>query len=111
MADVILQVIVPDAYVSKTVEAFTTIADTHMLLTVRGSQDMPDGSDFNGHWDFRIDPQQPGETTKQFGQRVLRELGKAVINLVDKAQDQTRYRDEVAAVVPPASDVLADILI
>jgi hypothetical protein len=111
MADVILQVTVPDAHVARTVEVFTAIADKHMRLEVRGSQDMPDGSDFNGEWDFRIDAQQVGETTKQFCQRVLRELGKAVINLVDKTQDRNRYQTEITAVVPPASDVPDNVLI
>lgn len=111
MADVILQITVPDAQVLRAVAAFAAISNTHMRIESRGSLDMPDGSDFHGEWDFRILPQQTGETTKQFGQRVLRELGKAVINLVDKAEDETRYKTEVAAVVPPASDVPDNILI
>lgn len=110
MADVVLNITIPDAMTVRALAAFTKIAGTHMTIESRGSQDMPDGSDFNGHWDFRIEPQQPGETAKQFGQRVLREFGKAVINMVNKAEDETRYRTAVAMVVPPASDVPENVL-
>ncbi len=80
-----------------------------MTIEARGSSPDP-ANDFNARWDFRIAPQQPGETAKQFGQRVLRELGKAVIKMVNKAEDETRYRTQVAAVVPPASDVPDNVL-
>ena len=51
------------------------------------------------------------ETNKEFGERVLRELGKAVVNMVDKAEDMNRYKTEVAAIEPPVSDVPSDVLI
>ena len=110
MADVILTIAVPDAMVTRTLNAFNAIADTHITIEARGSQDMPDGSDSNGHWDFRITPKAAEETHKQFGERVLRELGKAVINMVDKAEDDVRYKTEVAAIALPASDVPDNIL-
>ena len=103
MADVILTITIPDAMVTRTLDAFNTITDTHMTIEARRD-------DFDGRWDFHILPKDTGETNKQFGQRVLRELGKAVINMVDKAEDETRYRTEVAAVVPPVSDVPEDVL-
>lgn len=108
MADVILTVTIPDAYVTKTLAAFNTIVGCHMTIEARGHGD-PE-IEFDGRWDFTILPKQTGENNKQFGERVIRELGKAVLKMVDKAEDETRYRTQVAAVVPPASDVPDNIL-
>jgi len=110
---VILEVPVPDAAVTQVMGAFTTIVDTHMTLSARGSRD-PEAADpefeFSGKWDFRIDPQEAGENDKQFGERVLRSLGLAVVKMVDLSEDTIRHADAVAAVDPPASDVSDDVL-
>ena len=109
MADVILNIIVPDMWIIRVLNAFNTITDTHMVIEARSHT--PDPADeFDGHWDFRIQDKQPIETNKQFGERVLRELGKAVVHMVDKAEDDVRYRAEVAAITPSISDVPDDIL-
>jgi len=108
MADVTLEITVPDAWVTRVLNAFNTIADTHMTIGARGSG-VPD-TEFDGRWDFRIAVKDPAENNKQFGQRVLRELGKAVVNMVDVAEDNVRYRTEVGAITPPASDVPEDVL-
>jgi len=109
MADVILNIKVPDAWAIKVLNAFNTITDIHISLEARGHASSPE-DDFDGRWDFRIENKQPTETNKQFGERVLRELGKAVVHMVDKAKDDIRYRNEVAAITPPSSDVPDDIL-
>jgi len=108
MADVQLTITIPDAYVTRAVNAFTTITDTHMTIEARGHGD-PE-NEFNGRWDFSIEPKGDTETMKEFGERVFRSLGLAIINMVDKAEDETRFRTEVQAIVPPASDVPEDIL-
>ena len=108
MPDVILEVTVPDAAVTKVLDAFTTIADCHMEISARGHGDPV--NEFDGRWDFSIDPQAEGENSKAFGERVLRSLGLAVVKMVDKAEDTIRYRDQIAAVVPPESDVPDNIL-
>jgi len=108
MADIPLTIIVPDAWATKVLNAFNKIADTHMTIEARGSGDP--ATEFDGRWDFRIAPKGAGENNLQFGQRVLRELGKAVVNMVDKAKDEKRYRTEIAAVVPPVSDVTDNVL-
>jgi len=109
MADVPLTIIVPDAWIIKVLDAFNKIAGTHMTIEARGSNPEP-SLDFDARWDFRIDAKGVSETNTEFGQRVLRELGKAVINMVDKAEDETRYRTEISAILPPVSDVPTDVL-
>ena len=108
MPDVILEVTVPDAWTVRVLNAFNTIADTHMTIEARGSGDP--ATEFDGRWDFRIAAKAGGENGKQFGERVLRELGKAVVNMVDVAEDNVRYRTEVSAITPPISDVPEDVL-
>ncbi len=102
--DVNLEVTIPEAKVTKVLDSFNTIADTHMEIISRGN-------DFDGHWDFIIEDKQPGENDKEFSERVLRKLGKAVIDMVDIAEDTDRYNAEIAALTPPESDVDPDILI
>ena len=109
MANVILNIVVPDIWVIRVLNAFNTITDTHMTIEARGHASNPE-DEFDGRWDFRIQDKQSIETNKQFGERILRELGKAVVHMVDKAEDDVRYRAEVAAIKPPVSDVLDDIL-
>lgn len=109
MADVILEVTVPDAWTTRVLNAFNKITDTHMVIEARGH--LPTLlNEFDGRWDFRIEDKQPTETNKQFGERVLRELGKAVVHVVDKAEDRIRYKAEIAAIASPSSDVPDDIL-
>ena len=109
MADIILNVTVPDAWITRVLNAFNKITDIHMVIEARDH--LPTLlNEFDGRWDFRIEDKQPTENNKQFGERVLRELGKAVVHMVDKAEDKIRYRTEVAAIIPPASDVPEDIL-
>jgi len=109
MADVILEITVPDAWTVKVLNSFTTITDIDIRIEARGFSSNPE-DEFNGSWDFRIDPKDVTETNQEFGERVLRELGKAIVNMVDKAEDEQRYRTEIAAIEPPASDVPSDIL-
>ena len=109
MADVILNITVPYAWVTRVLNAFNTVTDTHMMLEARGHAPNP-ANEFDGRWDFRIPDKLPTETNKEFGERILRELGKAVVHMVDKAEDDIRYRNEVAAITPPVSDVPDDIL-
>ena len=108
MADVNLQLIIPDAHTIKVLDAFNVIVDNHIKIDVQSSDIRH--NDFTGSWDFRIDPKSIEETNKEFGERVLRELGKAMVHLVDKAEDRIRYRNEIDAIDPPASDAPEDVI-
>jgi len=109
MANAILNITVPDAWVTRVLDAFNTITDTQ--LTIEAKDYTPNSeNEFDGHWDFKIEGKLSTENNKRFGERVLRELVKAVVHMVDKAEDDVRYRNEVAAITLPASDVPNDIL-
>lgn len=106
---IILNITVPDEWATKVLEAFEIITGTQMSIESRRFvSNLQD--EFDGRWDFVIQSKQPDETNKQFGERVLRELGKAIVCMVDKAEDDVRYRNEVNAIALPSSDVPEDIL-
>ena len=108
MPDITLEILVREAVQDKVVAAFTTLTGCHMELSARGHGD-PE-NEFDGRWDFTIPEQAVGENLVVFSERFVRSLGVAAINLVDKAEDTVRYRDEIAIVAPPVSDVADDIL-
>ena len=110
MADVELTLTVPSEHVSRILDAFTTTADTHMVLTSRGSSDMPDGSDFDSKWDLRIDSKDVAESNPEFAKRYVLELVKAVVKMTELAVDITRFNDDIAAVDPAAQSVPEDII-
>ena len=67
--------------------------------------------DYTARWNFSIDPKADGENNIEFGERFLKELGIASLRMVDLKEDTDRYKAEVDALTPPASDVPDDILI
>lgn len=105
MADIIVSITIPEGYAGKVLNAFNKVAGTHLGIE---SDNME--NNFHCRWDFQINPKAPSETNIQFGQRVFREFGKAIINMVDKAEDDIRYRNEIAAITAPHSDVPNNIL-
>jgi len=107
MADILLEVTIPDAHTTTVLAAFDAIAGNRMTIE---NSDPPVGS--HGHFEFSIDPKvDGGETDKQFGERVTRELIKSIIKMVDKSEDETRYRTDIAAVSPAAEDVDEGVVI
>lgn len=109
MADVILNVTVPDAWVTKVLDAFNNITDEQIIIYIYNPLSTPE-RDLNKKWKFTIQSKQSSENNKEFGERVLRELGKAVVNMVDIFEDKLRYEAEVDALSLPISDVPTDIL-
>jgi hypothetical protein len=109
MADVDLTVTIPDAWQAKVLDAFTQSAGAYLRLEIDKHDPNPE-NELRAEWQLTIAPKGETETLKQFGQRFLRELGKAVVNAIDKKEDEDRYRSEVSAITPPVSDVPTDIL-
>lgn len=103
MPDVTLQITIPEEYQTRVINAFTLMAGARLEL-------MADKSDIRAHYSFVIEPQGEGENLLAFGTRFVRELGKAVVDMVDLSQDEQRYRDAINAVPTPSSDVPNDIL-
>jgi hypothetical protein len=114
MADVILNVTIPDAHVASAVQYMALAGGARLRLEI--DKPAPDPSnDLRGEAVPRtggvLIEQQSAETNKQYGERILKTLGVMLFDAIDKFLDERdRYRPQVAAVVPPESDVPDDIL-
>ena len=106
MADVTVQLTIPEAAVPKVVDAFTKLSGARMSLD---ADKMVNDTMFNGRWDFTVS-EQGAETTKQFAIRFILELIKATVKLVDYAEDRDRYSAEVSAIPQPSQDVPDNII-
>lgn len=107
MPDITLEQVVREAQQPKVMSSFTKITGARIDMMAHKSTPT---AEFNANWSFEIDEQGAGENDKQFGERVLRELGIAIIKLVDYAEDQDRYRTEVSALTPAGQDVPDNII-
>jgi len=110
MADVDLTITIPDAWTTKVIDAFTQSsgADTRIRIEIDNIQiDPSDG--FHTSWMFTIAEKGGSETLVEFGERFLREIGKAIVDAIDIKEDEERYEDEIALIDPPSSDVSGDI--
>ena len=107
MADVTLAITIPDAHVTQVKNAFDKASGARIDINAHKSTE---STEFNANWNFTIDPQQSGETVKEFAVRFILEQIKAVVKMVDYAEDQARYRTEVSAITPATQYVSDDII-
>ena len=98
-AAVDMTITVPDAAVTPVLEAMEMLAGTHMTLEARGHGNPEE--EFDGRWDFTIAEKAAGETQKQFAERFTKELLRASVRLVRQAEEDARYRAEIAEIEPP----------
>jgi len=98
MADVQLTINIPDAYVTRAVEAFNGLSGKRININVNGE-------DFRGDWRFTIDPKDEAESLKEFGTRFIRELALATVRLWDYAEDQDRYSAEISGLTLPSQNI------
>ena len=107
MADVEITVVIPEAWVSDTVEAFTKVAGSH--IDIRAHKFIGD-VDFNGDWSFTIAPKGETEGAKAFGARFFKELGLAIVRLYKFSESRDARRDAVALIPPASQDVPDDAM-
>ena len=107
MPDITLENIVCEAQQPRVIDSFTKITGARIDMMAHKSTP---SAEFNANWSFEIAPQGESENAKQFGERVLRTLGIAVLRLVDYAEDQDRYRAAVATIPSADQDVPDNIL-
>ena len=107
MADVEITVVIPEAWVADTVEAFTAVAGARIDMMAHKSVG---DTEFNANWDFTIAPKGESEGAKAFGARFFKELGLAVVRLYQYAKDRDRYRTEVSGIESAHQDVPDDAI-
>ena len=107
MADVEITVVIPEAWVDDTVEAFTKVAGSRIDMHAHKSTE---ASEFNANWDFTIESKGETEGAKAFGARFFKELGLAVVRMYQYAKDRDRYRTEVSEITSAHQDVPDDAI-
>ena len=110
MPDVTLENVVREVHQQGLADAFNGLAGKRIEMMAHGDGGNPENPNFNGNWSFTIAPKGESENLKQFGERFLRELGIAALRLWDYAEDQDRYRGEVALITPASQDVPDDAI-
>jgi len=102
----------PDVQITLTISTDNTqrVLDSFNALAGKTIEINAHELEGGGHWSFRYDPKDVGETNQDYAKRVLKELVKATVRLVDMAEDYQRYSTEVAAITPPNQDVPEDII-
>ena len=107
MADVEITVVIPEAWVSDTVEAFQKVAGSHIDMQ---AHKFTEDTEFNGNWDFTIAPKGETEGAKAFGARFFKELGLAIVRLYKFSESRDARRDAVALIPPASQDVPDDAM-
>jgi len=107
MADVTVQLTIPEAAVPKVVDAFTKAAGARIDMSAHKSTET---KEFNANWNYSYAEQGDTETAKQFAVRVITEQIKALVRMVDYAEDQDRYRTAVSAIPKAEQDVPDNII-
>jgi len=102
-----LTITIPDAHTVRVLDAFTKAAGARIELMAHKSTPT---KEFNANWSFQYAEKDASENDKQFAIRAILELIKALVKMVDYAEDQDRYRTEVSAITPAAQDVPDNIV-
>ena len=110
MADVDLTITIPDAHTVRVLDAFSKAAGARIELMANKGVGSPENPSFNANWSFSYAEKDASENNKQFAVRTILELIKALVKMVDYAEDQDRYRTEVSAITPANQDVPEDII-
>jgi hypothetical protein len=100
MADIILNITVPDEHTQRVIDAVDNFADKKLYLR------SATGSEIS----FEYIEKQPEETVKQYGERWLRTLGIQLIRLNEYKEDESRYKDDISSLIAPSESVPEDIL-
>ena len=104
MADIILELTVPEAYTTRVLEALEWAAGKQLNIDIHGENT-------HGNWSYSYPVRQVGENARDFAARAIRQNILAMVRMADHAQDSERYRAEVSAITPPSQDVPDDIII
>jgi len=107
MADITLEITIPDAHTARVLDAFTKAAGARIDMSAHKSTET---KEFNANWNYSYAEQGDTETAKQFAVRVIIEQIKALVRMVDYAEDQDRYRTAVSAITPATQDVPDNII-
>ena len=103
MADIKLEITIPDANRTRVYDAFVEYAEKEIGLGVKGVQSTPNLKTFNYS-------NQGEKTPKEFVEDAVKQFILALVKYKEYNDDKDRYEAEVKAVNPPSESVPLDII-
>jgi len=103
MADVKLEITIPDTHVTRVLEAFTGLAGIQLGLEAHEEE-------YHGSWSYKYQPKQTGENNRDFAIRAIKQNILALVRMYDYSQDKERYRNAVAQIPRAKQDVPDNII-
>jgi hypothetical protein len=100
MADVTLNVTIPDAHVATVLRMLNGLADKDLFLRSNGVIE----------WKFNFIGKQSGETNKAFAERYIKQFIRASVRLNEYKLDAKRHEMETLAITKPAQNVPDEIV-
>ena len=95
---------VPDANVTKVLDAFNGLAGKEILFTILDTALQEE------QWRYTFLPKQPVENNQDFAVRVIKETIVALIRLQSYAGDKARFEAAIDAIPPATQDVPDNII-
>ena len=103
MANVEIPLTIPSEYVALALESIVGLADGGIELRCVNSE-------LDGRITFSYEPQQEGETTKDFAKRAIRKTIVALIKLFHQAEHNRLTKEAKEAVEVPGTDVPDEVI-
>lgn len=98
-----IKITIPDQHIQRVLEALTELSGKNIELMVHSEN-------FDGCWSYSYSLKDANETNKQFAIRAIKENIRAMVRLVDYAEDYERYRTEITTISSPVQDVPDEIV-
>ena len=105
MPDAILQITIPEVHITRVLAALNALAGKPLSIEAND----PDW--WRGIWQYSFAPKAIAETNRDFAARAIKENIKALVRMVEYAQDVEKYKTVVATVPSPAQTVPDNIII
>lgn len=106
MADITLNIIIPDAQLTRVVEYLNKLPGSMMKIEIDKHNTLRAEA-----WLREPIPDKGTDSYKVYGEKIFRRIGLMLFDALDISEDEIRYHSEVSTIIPPSSDVPEDILI
>ena len=100
MADIDLTITLKSDFISRILDSLNGSADKNISLSI----------DSGVHFEWSYVNKAEGESNKQFGERFLKEMIRAFVRTFELSLDQTRFSDEINALIPISQSVPNEIV-
>jgi hypothetical protein len=100
MAEIELQATLNGEYMTRIFDGFNGCAGINIVMQPEGGSD----------WTWMYAPKQGGETDKDYAERIVREMIRAIVRCSEYSEDVVRHSEDVNDITPPSQDVPDEIV-